>query len=834
MKLFISYCHSDESYINQFRCHIAHLKREGVILEWYDRKIIPGENLSEKIKNNLQTSDIICLFISSKFLASDECDSETKIALELQQKKNIAVIPIILSSCGWKDSSVSHLLVLPRDGKPVNEFAPRDKAWKDVYEGLRKVIENEKKIRSLSVKEHFQNWLQSAELLTQAHFAKDKIRLDDIFTPPQLLKNGENSDDDESINFNELLEDFSLYSPVSIIGEEQSGKTTLCKKIFIELKKRHFIPVYIQDKEGSLAGKIENRIYKTLQEQYDSIGPSDLDKKKIIPIIDDFHLAKNKEKHIADLSDYTHKIIIIDDIFSLNVKDRDLTMDFTFFKITEFSPSLRNELIEKWLSLEENSANRGTNNAYSNIDKMTEWVDTSLGKVISGGIMPSYPFFVLSLIVAYEPSQPLQKEITSQGYCYEALIYFYLMKQKVTEDMDTYINFLTEIAFYFFNENKEELSEDDLFLFIDSVYSKQFNLVIRKEALLKNLHQAAIFSCDNLGNYSFSYKYIYYFFVAKYLVENMKKCEDKIDSILEKLYKNDNAYIAIFISHHSKDSLIIKKLTENADSIFSDNEPASLDKEELEFFDKNIRYIIKAALPNLSSEEARKKNLESQDTIEDNKNDSSYSNEVSERFSNDLRRSIRTLEVMGCIIKNRHGSLERVHLKDIFQKAMDINLRFLKFILYEVKDERCQAMLIHFISRRLERVTGKENLKQEANVIFWNLIFSITHVSLARIVHSLGSDKLMPIVAEVCKERGTPASHIIKQGVLMWYKKRLNIADISQLLDNNTFSDVAKRILKFQVVSHCIMHEVHYKEQQKIERKLGIRRLPQKLHYSKR
>jgi hypothetical protein len=41
-KLFISYSHLDEHFIDEFKKHIAPLKQNGLISEWCDRKIIAG------------------------------------------------------------------------------------------------------------------------------------------------------------------------------------------------------------------------------------------------------------------------------------------------------------------------------------------------------------------------------------------------------------------------------------------------------------------------------------------------------------------------------------------------------------------------------------------------------------------------------------------------------------------------------------------------------------------------------------------------------------------------------------------------------------------------
>ncbi len=58
LKIFIVYSHEDNlvknPYIEQFRKHIAPLKNNDSIVEWYDRKIIPGSDYQNKIDNNLE------------------------------------------------------------------------------------------------------------------------------------------------------------------------------------------------------------------------------------------------------------------------------------------------------------------------------------------------------------------------------------------------------------------------------------------------------------------------------------------------------------------------------------------------------------------------------------------------------------------------------------------------------------------------------------------------------------------------------------------------------------------------------------------------------------
>jgi len=374
----------------------------------------------------------------------------------------------------------------------------------DVYEGLKKIIMKEIKIKQLKIKPEFKSFLDDVEVLSKAHFERETVFLKDIFISPELNAFNELKEFEKKISFDELLRDVLAYKKIAIAGESQSGKTTLCKVLFNELRKKNFIPVYISVKNG-IKGNFKQAILKNLKNQYENLDVDEINSNKIIPIIDDFHLDKNKETHIRYLIDYSHSIITIDDIFDLNIKDENIISSYSYFKINEFTPSLRYKLIRKWktLNLKEDKEVKDIE-LYKDIDKTIELIDSTLGKAFGKGVMPSYPFFILSAIMAYETfAMPLNQEITSQGYCYEALIYFYLTKQGVkNEEIDIYLNFLTEFAYYLFDKDKNELSIDEFEKFLE-YYKEKFTLPIENKVLLKKLRP--LIDRDSFSNYSFKY-----------------------------------------------------------------------------------------------------------------------------------------------------------------------------------------------------------------------------------------------------------------------------------------------------------------------------------------
>jgi len=121
------------------------LRKDGLISEWHDRKIDPGENWNEEIQRNLDNADIIVLLISQDYIASKACSDEMKYALEHINTKTI--VPIILRKSTWKDTECKRLQALPKDGRPISNWDNPDEAWMNVYEGIKRIIEKKNEIK---------------------------------------------------------------------------------------------------------------------------------------------------------------------------------------------------------------------------------------------------------------------------------------------------------------------------------------------------------------------------------------------------------------------------------------------------------------------------------------------------------------------------------------------------------------------------------------------------------------------------------------------------------------------------------------------------------------
>lgn len=139
--LFYSYSHKDEKYRDALSKHLSLLMRKGVIKEWHDRKITPGEEWENAIDEHIEKADIILLLVSPDFIASGYCwGKEVAQAMKRQKANEACVIPIIVRPVDWQGASFGRLQALPKNAKPVTLWQPQDNAWLNVAKGIHEAI----------------------------------------------------------------------------------------------------------------------------------------------------------------------------------------------------------------------------------------------------------------------------------------------------------------------------------------------------------------------------------------------------------------------------------------------------------------------------------------------------------------------------------------------------------------------------------------------------------------------------------------------------------------------------------------------------------------------
>jgi hypothetical protein len=140
--ILICYAHQDERMVRQLKDHLSSLEHNGLITVWDYGKISPGSEWEQEIDKHLDEAQIILLLISASFLASKYCYRvEMQRAIGRHERKEARVIPVILRSVHWNEPPIDKLQALPDRAKPISRWVDRDEGFKNVADGIAKVIE---------------------------------------------------------------------------------------------------------------------------------------------------------------------------------------------------------------------------------------------------------------------------------------------------------------------------------------------------------------------------------------------------------------------------------------------------------------------------------------------------------------------------------------------------------------------------------------------------------------------------------------------------------------------------------------------------------------------
>src|SRR5438874_464176 len=129
-RVFYSYSHADIRMLEKLRKHMAMLRRQGLITEWYDREIEAGSKWREEIQRELEGADVILLLVSADFLDSDFCYEEEMIrATERARSGEALLIGVMLRPVdGWESTPFAGFQLTPRDARPITKWSDMDEA----------------------------------------------------------------------------------------------------------------------------------------------------------------------------------------------------------------------------------------------------------------------------------------------------------------------------------------------------------------------------------------------------------------------------------------------------------------------------------------------------------------------------------------------------------------------------------------------------------------------------------------------------------------------------------------------------------------------------------
>lgn len=841
-KIFISYSHNDEDFLKEnFIPLFEHLKKENNIDYFYDRLLRSGGELFDTIDYHLNDCDMAILFLSESFYESDSCQQEKDKLLKKKQIEGIYVLPVIISECQWKeDSSISKNLVLNTDGKKLISLSEKQlenelQKIKEQLISINNDIEILKQLKTIKTQE-FNNFLEDTDIFKTSHRSKDTLLLSDIYVYPKLQRYRFDEDHNDDIDAKNIFNEVVLHKYIFIHGDDQSGKTSLLKNYMKMSLENNFIPLYFSHNED-FDGHIFNILAKKFKQEFMTDLSDDAikrflvnNKESIILLFDDLHKIHNKKKVIEKIGVFSKVICTVDLIYNLDTDIKNIQDKIIKFSIKEFSPKRRNELIKKWLYLDNDIKTAGESEFIKQLDYKAEQIEIVTGKSLNGGIMPAYPFLILSILSNVETlNRPLNQQITSYGYCYEALIIIAFTKigMKTDDEIAGCINFLCYFAYDLFKKGIFEMNNSDFDIFLKK-YEENIALPFKKDVFIKKLENSRLLIRTTLGTYKFDYKYIYYYFVAKYLTDNNDI--SLIESLCKNIHKDENAYIVIFYSHSNKSNKFYEILLNEAKATFTQNSEITLKKNDTSFFTSRGEDLINDNLPNKNHnyKTERDKRLELRVEQEYSETSENPLDNLADEYSKNLRKSIKLVEAIGLIAKNRCTSIAKSKIKELLIAAINLNLRGLDTFFCLFKDSETQNFFIDFFTVAIKDIISEEQeidnekCKKIARNFFWRMNSLYVFVIVLKTIQSVGSDRIIPFMKTIVEENPTPVTQLILEGIKIIYEHNIDKINLFRYINDRDNSELAKSILRILVVEFCKTHPVHYSDIQQISDKMHI------------
>jgi len=732
------------------------LKQNNLLTDWYDRKIIAGQNLTARITEEMSNSDIIVFLVSRDFLASKACTDEWVMAKEMAKNGRKTLIPVIVRTCQWTEfDDMSTRLALPTDGQAVSTWNDPDAAWLSVYTGLKAAI-NE--IRStFQPKEKFEDQLTTLEFCSQY---KEKISLKDLFVFPVVYAQYKDRDIEELVNSES---DILRKERILIRGDEQSGKTKLCCHLYFHLIDKGFSVLFIDLNEIGNKKPSEDIYERQYSEQF--CGDYDLwklqDNKAII--FDNLSYKPNNLEHIDFARKHFATIVIAtsNDSYFAYFRDEVKLADFSVVRLTPFTHSKQEELIKKWLEIRRKNTDASIPVEHGKIDQLERNINAI---IINNRILPRFPFFILSILQTYEGFMPQGVQITAYGHCYYALILAHLIKSGIDKNDDTLdkcFNFLSHLAFKIYEEKSiPAIIDENKYIDFVEHYKKKY---IITEAILNRLSGPSGMLKVSDGKRSFAVPYSYYFFLGRHLAKIYKSNNSYITEMIEKSYLRDNTLSLIFAIHHAQDLEIIDEILLHTLCAIDIVKPSKLDIKETRIFHDLMDSIPSHILSNNSVQEERNQEREDRDRLDadSNNQDSSESNHI---LINEIYKSQKNIEILSQILKNKAGSLEIGKIEEIIQTICDAGLRLISLILLnenELQDLTNYIAKKYEESRNYDPEKGKSGKTEDLKKIVRFTIFVWTMSNIEKIVSSISKPELKDILKSIRDKNGSPAYDII-------------------------------------------------------------------------
>jgi predicted MPP superfamily phosphohydrolase len=659
------------------------------------------------------------------------------------------------------------------------------------------------------------------------HADKRDVLIDDIFIYPDLKDWGkEEAGKLPNFSSERLLSQMRESGKFLLLGEERAGKTTLLHVYAKQLMNAGFVPVYVRATELSNVRRADDvavRLARSIEKQYTNPRALDgLAKDKRVLLVDDIDHFRSGIAAIPAFLEYAEQhygsiVMTANKAFEVTALASHAASEafgrFPKYEMLRFGLKLRHRLIKKWCGMSQLTS-------LAELDRRVDHAENIVNSVIGRNLVPQLPIYLLILLQSCDQHQ--QGEIQNSGFShyYQFLITRSLGQVGVRpQEIDEHYNYLSYLAWFMQSKEQRELEIEDLRLFNNDFSATFTSVELRTRLAL--LVEARVLS--KRGDcYSFAYPYVYFFFVGKYL--SMKIYTDPaveawVVEACSKLYIRSNANAILFLTHHDSNPWVIKKIAEVMKSCFHEKKPMELNGDTgaiNKLVSTASRLVLTASSVDKNQEEVRDLNDEiskSEDELPDACPDENGELAFVAKFT----LLFKTAEILGQILKNYYGSLEKPFKAELLREVFDGPLRALRLQLEAIEEdmEGFVAYIGNVVLKDDQSFSAEDRSKlarkASFNILGW-LGTSVVSVS----AYYVATDKLREDVSALVRNNPTIAYRLIDMGTRLVRPGHMPLEEIDKLAKELKDNHYAFGILQALGVNHLYQYHTEPSEKQRL------------------
>ncbi|MDD7803004.1 metallophosphoesterase [Ralstonia solanacearum] len=511
---------------------------------------------------------------------------------------------------------------------------------------------------------------------TFTHPSKEHIVLSDIFVYPDLheLSTAE-LEGPSTVSAELLAKQINKIGKILVRGDDQFGKTALLHTLYSSYFAAGYVPLLVSGRE--LLGEPEDRLqrifHSAVESQYGPDAPtrySQLEISSKVLLVDDLDKTSHHPESLAKVLEYVDRhfqqaVVSASERFDIaglsSARTAEVGSRFSQYRLLGFGYKLRSSLIRRWMALGEIYQ---PEELQARIHDAESIIDSVIGK----GLVPTTAFNVLVLLQSLEAGTKGSLANAGMAEYYEFLIRRSLFQAKVRgEELDEVFSHLANLAWLYHSKAVKHLDETEV-----ERFNTEFSEHVYRTELAPRLE--LLTRCRVLAktgtSYSFRYEYIRYFFAAKYIADNIEDKPELRAMVLhacKHLYLRDNANIVLFLTHHSASKWIIREVAAVLKKLIADATPFDLQRDTLvlnKWVTQRARLLVDASNVEANRASQRERADEASMLPEYEPDGEVASLDDLDQVAQ-LNLLFKTSEILGQILKNRYGSLDKSFKREL-------------------------------------------------------------------------------------------------------------------------------------------------------------------------